>query len=104
LTVNYEQAGVYLKKSPEVNSENEEALHALAFCFDSLGKSEESILFYNEYINIYTYSFRAWNNRTFIYDRVESFEEAIDAFDYSILINESFVYAYFNKGNALVNL
>src|SRR5690606_5674745 len=51
LTGNYEQACVYLKKSLEFNIENEEALHALAFCFDSLGKPEESISFYNEYIN-----------------------------------------------------
>ena len=38
-----------------------------------------------------------------VYNRLGRFEEAIHAYDYALLIDDSFASAYFNMGNALMN-
>src|SRR5690606_36967125 len=53
----YDSAVIYLKKSLEHNMENQDALYELAFCYDVLDKQEESIAFYQKYIDNEPYSY-----------------------------------------------
>jgi len=71
-----------------------------AFCYDVLDKQEESIKFYEQYIDNEPYSYAAWYNLGNAFNKMDLFEKSIDAYDYAILIKDNFASAYFNKGNS----
>src|SRR3546814_9774721 len=77
-------------------------LYELAFCFDIIDRQEESIAFYQKYIDEEPYSYAAWYNLGNAFNKLGLFEKAIDAYDYAILVRDNFAAAYFNKGNALM--
>jgi tetratricopeptide (TPR) repeat protein len=81
------------------------AIKYLKMCLkQNMENQEESIQFYQQYIDTEPYSYAAWYNLGNAFTKLSLFEKAIDAYDYAILIKDSFASAYFNKGNALVNL
>src|SRR5690606_25247591 len=86
----YLKAITYLKKCLKANKDNQEALYEIAFCYDVLDQQQESIQFYMQYIDTDPYSFAAWYNLGNAYHKLSDFNAAIDAYDYAILINESF--------------
>jgi tetratricopeptide (TPR) repeat protein len=61
-------------------------LYELAFCYDVLDNQEESVQFYQQYIDNEPYSYAAWYNLGNAYTKLSLFEKAIDAYDYAILI------------------
>jgi tetratricopeptide (TPR) repeat protein len=67
----YETAIVYIKRSLEQNMENKDGLYELAFCYDILDKQEESIQFYQEYIDSDPYSYAAWYNLANSYHKLD---------------------------------
>src|SRR3546814_3416293 len=84
--------------------ENQDALYELAFCFDIIDRQEESIAFYQKYIDEEPYSYAAWYNLGNAFNKLGLFVKAIDSDDYATLVRDNFAAAYFNKGNALMNL
>ncbi|MNT98487.1 Tetratricopeptide repeat protein [compost metagenome] len=55
----FEKAIYYLKKTLELNMDNQEALYELAYCYDILDRQEESVEFYKKYIDSEPYSYYA---------------------------------------------
>jgi tetratricopeptide (TPR) repeat protein len=94
----------YLKKAIRSNPKNEVALNELSLCFDLTGKSEEAISFFLDYIDEFPYSYYAWFNLGVAYNRFGLYEKAIEAYDFSLAINDKFGSAYFNKANSLAQL
>src|ERR1700746_1276147 len=84
--------------------ENEVALYELAFCYELNGQSEESVKYYTDFVDKHPYTSTAWFNLGVPYNRMGMYEKAIDAYDYSIAIQDDFASAYFNKANSLANL
>ena len=39
-----------------------------------------------------------------VYNKLEKYQEALQAYDYAITIDESFASAYFNTGNTYMNM
>ncbi len=64
----------------------------------------ESIYYYNLYLNQHPFHASVWFELGIVYSRAEKFEKALEAFDFAIAIQEKYLEAYFNKGNALANL
>jgi tetratricopeptide (TPR) repeat protein len=93
-----------LKKCLELNSENENALVELANCLDEIGKIEESIPYYKQFIDADPFSFTAWYNLGIAYSKLKQFEKAIDAYEYSLAIEPTFGSSLFNLGNTYMNI
>src|SRR5436190_632705 len=80
----------YLKLSLDDNPENEIALYELAFCFEFTDKLNESVEFYKQFIDRCPYSFPAWYNLGNVYNRTSDFDQALNAYDYCLVIKDDF--------------
>jgi tetratricopeptide (TPR) repeat protein len=83
---------------------NEEALYKICFWTDFTGRNEESIRLHKEIIDEYPYNELAWFNLAAAYQGLKLYEKAIDAYKYSIVIDEKFDYAYRNMADAYIRL
>ena len=93
-----------LKLILEQDSANEEALYKICFWTDFTGRNEESIRLHQKIIEENPYSELAWFNLAAAYQGLKLYEKAIDAYKYSIAIDEKFDYAYRNMGDAYIRL
>lgn len=89
-----------LKEEPS----NEEALYKICFWTDFTGRNEESIRLHLSIIDEHPYNELAWFNLGAAYQGLKLFEKAIDAYQYSLVIDEKFDYAYRNIGDAYIRL
>lgn len=74
--------------------QNEEALNRLWFCVELSESFEESITFHKAFIDENPYNHLAWFNLAHAYIGLGKFEEAIEAFEYVMAIDEDYEYAY----------
>ena len=89
-----------LKEEPT----NEEALYKICFWTDFTGRNEESIRLHLKIIDQHPYNELAWFNLGAAYQGLKLYEKAIDAYQYSLVIDEKFDYAYRNIGDAFIRL
>lgn len=83
---------------------NEEALYKICFWTDFTGRNEESILLHKRIIDEQPYNALAWFNLAAAYQGLKLHEKAIDAYQYAIVIDEKFDYAYRNMGDAYLRI
>ncbi len=83
---------------------NEEALYKICFWTDFTGRNEESIRLHEKIINEQPYNALAWFNLAASFQGLKLYEKAIDAYQYAIVIDEKFDYAYRNMGDAYLRL
>ena len=88
----------------EEDPNNEEALYKICFWTDFTGRNEESIRLHERIINDQPYNALAWFNLAAAYQGLKLYEKAIDAYQYAIVIDEKFDYAYRNMGDAYLRL
>ncbi|MFN5423338.1 MAG: tetratricopeptide repeat protein [bacterium] len=93
-----------LKLILEYEPNNEEALYKICFWTDFTGRNEESIKLHLKIIDAFPYNELAWFNLAAAYQGLRLFEKAIDAYQYAIVINEKFDYAYRNMADAFMRL
>ncbi|MEI6946045.1 tetratricopeptide repeat protein [Paraflavisolibacter sp. H34] len=89
-----------LKEDPT----NEEALYKICFWTDFTGRNEESIRLHLQIIDDHPYCELAWFNLGAAYQGLKLYEKAIDAYQYVLVIDEKFDYAYRNIGDAYIRL
>lgn len=83
---------------------NEEALYKICFWTDFTGRNEESIRLHRRIIDEHPYNELAWFNLGAAYQGLKLYEKAIDAYQYAIVIDEKFDYAYRNIGDAYIRM
>jgi tetratricopeptide (TPR) repeat protein len=88
----------------QTESSNEEALYKICFWTDFSGRNEESIRLHLDIIDEHPYNSLAWFNLAAAYQGLKLYEKAIDAYQYAIIIDEKFDYAYRNMGDAYMRL
>ncbi len=93
-----------LKLILEEDPTNEEALYKICFWTDFNGRNEESIRLHEIIIDKEPYCALAWFNLAAAYQGLKLHEKAIDAYQYAIVIDEKFDYAYRNMGDAYLRL
>lgn len=93
-----------LKLILEQEPTNEEALYKICFWTDFTGRNEESIRLHNNIINEFPYNELAWFNLGAAYQGLKLYEKSIDAYQYAVVIDEKFDYAYRNMGDAFIRL
>lgn len=86
------------------DGEDYSSLYNVVYCFDFMEQHPEAIKFLKEFIDNNPYSEVAWHQLGRQYYAIKNYEEAVKAFDYAIVIDESFLGAYMEKGKALERL
>ena len=98
---NYTQALSCFKVCVEIDLEDYSALHNVLYCFDYLEQTQEAINYLKSYIDQNPYNEMAWHQLGLQYVLIKAYEKAINAFDYAIISDDTFVGAYLEKGKVL---
>lgn len=93
-----------LKRILEADIRNEDALHKICFWADFAGMNEESRVLHQEITDQDPYNALAWFNLGAAYQGLRKYEEAIDAYEYCVAIDEKFESAYRNMADAYMRL
>lgn len=101
---NLEKAKENFIKCLEEDTEDHSALYNVVYCFDFLDQNLEAIDFLNEFIDKNPYSEVAWHQLGRQYYAIKEYEQALRAFDYATLIDESFLGAFLEKAKTLEKL
>jgi len=100
----FETARFNFAKCIEVEFDDYSSLYNVIYCFDMEGLHQEAIDYLLAYIEKDPYSEIAWHQLGRQYYIEGQFEQALSAFDYSILIDEHFIGAYLEKAKTLEEL
>ena len=84
--------------------EDYSALYNIVYCFDMQKQHEEAVKYLISYIEVNPYCEVAWHQLGRQYFVLENYKEALIAFDYAVLIDESFVGGYLEKAKTLEQL
>jgi tetratricopeptide (TPR) repeat protein len=93
-----------LQNALQIDYDCEEALERLWLCTEVANKYEESIALHNEILDKNAYNYLAWFNLGHAYSGLKMYEQAVEAFEYSFVINESFELAYISCVDVLFEL
>jgi tetratricopeptide (TPR) repeat protein len=97
----FEQARINFEKCLEEDFEDYSSLYNIIYCFDMDEKHTEAIEYLNKYIDSNPYCEVAWHQLGRQYFVLKQFEEALEAFDYAVIIDESFIGGYLEKAKTL---
>lgn len=100
----YENARLNFAKCIDVDYEDYSALYNIVYCFDMQEEHESAIKYLNSYIDKNPYCEVAWHQLGRQYFMLDMFKEALTSFDYSVLIDESFIGGYLEKAKTLEQL
>jgi len=93
---NYNKAIEYFIKAFNI-SKDENILSDLSLCYEIIEKNEEFTDYIIKYIEQNPYSYKAWFYLGTAYNLMAESEKAIEAFDFSIAIDEKKPEAYYSK-------
>ncbi|MBS3992339.1 MAG: tetratricopeptide repeat protein [Bacteroidetes bacterium] len=100
----YEKAIGHFKYCLSVDNEDNQSLNNLIFCFEALKKSEDARNYLMEFIENNPYSYVAWFLLGKQHYALKNYKAALKAFDYALLIEETFVGALIEKGKSYEKL
>ena len=100
----FDTARFNFAKSLDVEYENYSSLYNVIYCFDMMKKHAEAITYLQDYIEKDPYSEIAWHQLGRQYYIVYDYQKALQAFEYSILIDEEFIGAHLEKAKTLEEL
>lgn len=100
----YQNARLNFEKCLTVDVEDFSSLYNIIYCFDMQENHKEAIVFLNLYINKNPYSEIAWHQLGRQYSELAMYKEALNSFEYSVLIDETFTAGYLEIAKALEDL
>ncbi len=80
------------------------SLYNVIYCFEFLEDFDGAILYLNDYLDRNPYCEVAWHQLGKQYFEKRLFKEALAAFDFAIISDDTFIGAYFEKGKVLEKL
>lgn len=102
--LNFETALKYLVKGAEKNPQNIDLLFELGFCYEQLDYNEKAIETYNKIIDIDTYMAEAWFNLGQVHFSMLDYNNALNAYEFVLAINENDSLANLQKAHTLFQL
>lgn len=100
----FDNARLNFAKCLEVDFDDYSSLYNVIYCFDMQNKNNEAIDYLNKFIEKDPYSEVAWHQLGRQHFIIKEYEEALRAFDYAVVIDESFVGAFLEKAKTLEKL
>ncbi len=99
----FEKAKDYYIKCLALDETDSSALHNIIYCFDYLNQSQKAIDFLLQFIDKNPYSEIAWHQLGLQYRALEENKKALEAFDFAIIADDTFMGAYMEKAKLLEN-
>lgn len=101
---NFKQAKDSFIKCVEFDEQDYSSLYNVIYCFEFLEEYDDAIIYLNDYLEKNPYCEVAWHQlgKQFYYKQM--FVEALAAFDFAIISDDTFIGAYFEKGKVLEKL
>ncbi|MGG6230620.1 tetratricopeptide repeat protein [Tenacibaculum sp. SDUM215027] len=100
----FENARLNFAKCIEVDYEDYSSLYNIVYCFDMEGSHKDAIKFLNAYLDKNPYCEVAWHQLGKQYFELGMYKESLTAFDYAVLIDDSFIGGYLEKAKTLEEL
>lgn len=100
----FELAKKSFMKCVEFDDEDYSSLYNVIYCFEFLEDFDGAIYYLNDYLEKNPYSEVAWHQLGKQYFSKKMFKEALSAFDFAIISDDTFIGAYFEKGKVLEKL
>ncbi|WP_419210981.1 tetratricopeptide repeat protein [Maribacter sp. X9] len=101
---NFKMAKQSFMKCVEFDEQDYSSLYNVVYCFEFLEDYDGAIVYLNEYLENNPYCEVAWHQLGKQYYYKEMFTEALAAFDFAIISDDTFIGAYFEKGKVLEKL
>ncbi len=101
---NYEQAKLCFMRCVEMDDQDYSSLYNVVYCFEFLEDFDGCIHYLNDYLERNPYSEVAWHQLGKMYLGKKLYIEALTAFDFAVISDDSFIGAYFEKGKVLEKL
>ncbi|SFW28465.1 tetratricopeptide repeat protein [Cellulophaga fucicola] len=101
---NFEEAKKHFIQCVLFDEQDYASLYNIIYCFDFLEDYDGAIEFLNDYLEKNPYCEVAWHQLGKQYFAKKMYNEAINAFDFAIISDDTFVGAYFEKGKILERL
>ena len=98
---NYYEASNCFKKCLSDNPEDYPSLYNLLYCYDKLNMDHSAIEALNKVLEHDPYCEVAWHQLGKVYLKSGKFDDALSAFEFSIISDETFTGAYIEKGKLL---
>ncbi len=107
--LNYEIARIYMQNSEyglacrylehayAENKTNYSLIYDYGFALERINEDKKSIELLRIYLEEYPFTKLAWYNLGIVYQKLEDYDKAIEAYDFCIAIDETFASAYYNK-------
>ena len=98
---NFEEARLHFEKCLDIDPEDYASLYNLIYCYDMDEKHVAATAYLNKYLDVNPYCEIAWHQLGRQYMVTKDYEQALRAFDYAVLIDESFIGGYLEKAKTL---
>ncbi len=86
-----------LKRLERVVPDNQDVINDIAFCLEREGKLQESLYYYQKYLDLDPFNENVWFNVGTIYARELLIDKAHEAFDFALALNSHLSSALYNK-------
>lgn len=100
----FEKAKRSFMRCVEFDDRDYSSLYNVVYCFEFLEDYDGAILYLNTYLERNPYCEVAWHQLGKMYYSIDLYQEALTAFDFAIISDDSFIGAYFEKGKVLEKL
>jgi len=100
----FESAKQSFIKCVSKDSHDYSSLYNVIYCFEFLEDFEGAVYYLNDYLDNHPYSEVAWHQLGKQYMSLKLYKEALTAFDFAIISDDTFIGAYFEKGKVLEKL
>ncbi|MEM7103492.1 MAG: tetratricopeptide repeat protein [Bacteroidota bacterium] len=100
----FEKSFKAVSKALKVKPSNKNALDRIWLLVELSGKYAESVRIHQELLDEDPYSYQAWYNLGHAHFCLNDYEKAVEAFEFAIVIDETFEFAYRDCGEALFKL
>ncbi len=97
----FEKAKENFMKCVEFDEEDYASLYNVIYCFEFLEDFDGAIFYLNDYLERNPYCEVAWHQLGKQYCAKKMYKEALGAFDFAIISDDTFIGAYFEKGKVL---
>ena len=97
----YIKANDFFLRCVRENSMDYQSLYNLLYCHDQLEENIEAINTLNRILETNPYSEVAWHQLGKLYAKINKYEEALSAYEFAIISDDTFTGAYIEKGKLL---
>jgi len=104
LAEEFEEASFFFKKCIDENPEDYPSLYNFLYCQEQTGQIEKATACLNKILEHNPYCEVAWHQLGKILIKSGKFKEALSAFDFAIISDDTFTGAYIEKGNLLESI